>query len=173
MAENPRKSLYLSLTDRLAVLKTRKIVKKIGRYNSQIANDSTEGASITPNVLISIVNKIKGTTGSNYELQKGLVIVTCHIGINIGKGIGTKDWDIMQAVYEALQGEYPDGSDYHTFTALDRVDEVPDENYDKYYHGKVIFHTYLTDGTKNSAREGITGTITTIDETVNGTKSGL
>jgi hypothetical protein len=174
MAENPRKLLYLSLTDRLAGLKDNKTVKHIGRWNNQITNDSREGASITPSILISIKNKIKGTTGSSYELQKGIVVVTCHIGINVVKiDVGTKDWDIMQAIYEKLQGECAIFGDGFTFTALDRKDEIEDDNYDAYYHGKVVFETYLSDQTKTTALEGRTETITIIDETVDGTKTGV
>ena len=174
MADNPRKLLYLSLTAKLSALLTSKLIRFVGRWNNQIDNDESERATIVPSVLIQIENKIEYTSASEYQLQKGLVIVTCHIGINVTKiDIGTKDWEIFQGVYELLQGGVGLEGTGFTFTPLERIDEIEDNNYDGYYHGKVIFKTYLQDCTKASFDDGsITGTIETINETVNRVEHG-
>ena len=168
MAENPRKLLYLSLHDKLSGLVDKKLIRYVGRWNNQIDNESEERASIAPNVLIQIDNKIKGTTASSYDLQEGEVIVTCHIGINVVKvDIGTLDWEIMQAVYETLQGECAMSDTYYEISALDRLDEIEDSNYDGYYHGKVIFCAYLKDYTKSDSRDTLSGSFTDLNGTVN------
>lgn len=163
MADNPRKLLYLSLTAKLSGIS---LIKTIGRWNGQIGNEDRERGLKTPNVLIQIENEIEGTRASGYELQQGWVYVTCHIGINVvKKDIGTLDWDIAQAIYEVVQGmEMPTG-DYIGFTPFDRVDEKEDNNYDGYYHGRLIFKTYLKDATKCDYRLGQEQT-SSIDEVI-------
>ena len=83
-------------------------------------------------------------------------------------GIGTQDWDIAQAVYLALQGEYPIIGDDYDFTALCRIDQKEDNDYDGRYHGKIVFLTFLSDCTKGTQNEadGIIGTIDSLNETI-------
>ena len=166
MVINPRQSLYLCIADKLSVLRDQKIIRKIGRWNNQIDNDDREGASINPSVLIQIENKIQGTTASQFELQEIEVIVTCHIGIDISKiDVGTKDWVIFQAVYGQLQGLNVDGDGF-TYTGLDRIEEVEDNNYDGYYHGRIVFSTFLRDCTSTLMKDYINGEIDELDEDI-------
>lgn len=168
MPTNPRSSLYLFLTDKLTVLKTDGIIREIGRWNNQIEKEKTSGAAITPAVLIQITNKFDSPTASNFDLQKGEVIITCHIDINVkGKnGVGTEDWDIMQGIYNVLAGEVPTAGTDFDFTPLERIDELEDNDYDGRYHGKVIYSTFMQDCTKEAARDTIDGQITSITTTV-------
>ncbi len=170
MTINPRTSLYLFLTDKLSGLITDDTIKVVDRWNNQIENEKTSAASVLPAVHIQIENRFESPT-ANFELQKGDVIITCHIDINVSanEGIGTQDWDIAHAVYIALAGEKPDDTDDTTWTPLERTDEVEDNEYSGRYHGKVVFETYLSDCTKGTENvdDGQTGTIDTLNITVN------
>lgn len=169
MPNNPRSSLYLFLTDKLSALKTAGVIRKIDRYNSQISKEDRSRAAITPAVLIQIENKFESPRASNFGLQKGDVIITCHIDIDVkaASGIKEQDWDIFQEVYEALAGETPTAYDNWDFTPLERVDEIEDNNYDGRYHGRVIFKTFLQDCTKEAAKAGTVGNINQLSTTVN------
>jgi len=170
MAENPRKLLYLSVHDKLSVLITEKIIRNVGRFNSQFGNEEREAALRTPSVLIQIANKLKGTTASTYQLQEGWIYITCHYGINVAKiDIGTQDFVIAQGIYEKLQGEcgITDEEFIHT-TPLDRMDDIEDSDYDGLYHGQVIFKTYFKDLTKCDAVETQSVQLTDINGTING-----
>ena len=160
MANNPRSCLYLFITDKLSALLTAKTIRKVDRWNNQIAKESISGAAITPAVLVQIENNFNSPTG-DFDLQKGDVIITCHIDIDVTKkdGIGEKDWDIFQAVYLALAGEMPDAETDFDFTPLERIDEIEDNNYEARYHGKIIFRTFLQDCTKNASRGETSGMI--------------
>ena len=170
MANNPRTSLYLFLTDKLSGLITRDIVKVVDRWNNQIEKEKTSGATVLPAVHLQIEDDFEGASG-DFQLQKGYVYVTCHIDIDVNKidGIGTEDWDIMQEVFLALHGEYPTSGDDYDFTALERNTQKEDNDYDGRYHGKMVFETFLSDCTKGTkqASDGKTGTIDSLDLTVN------
>lgn len=169
MANNPRTSLYLFLTDKLSGLIVDDTIKVVDRWNNQIEKEKTSGASILPAVHLQIGDNFEGSTG-DFELQKGDVFITCHIDIDVSKagGIETEDWDIMQAVYLKLHGEYPTSDDDYNFTALERVTQKEDNDYDGRYHGIMVFQTFLSDGTKatENCENGIIGKITGLNETV-------
>ena len=169
MAQNPRKLLYLSLTDKLKVLKTSGLVKRIDRWNNQIEKESVSGASKNPSVLIQISQKFDPSPASNYSLQFGEVVIEIHVGISINDKYKatTKDWDIFQGIHECLQGFMPTGDDNSNFTRLDRIDEKEDNDYDGYYHGVVSYGTHLNDCTGDAGQGKFWGDIDTLDETVN------
>ena len=164
MADNPRKLLYLSIYDKLSVhVGKGKSLRKLDRWNNQIDLESEESAAITPSVLIQIENRFEtGARASNYDVQHGEVIVTCHIGINVTgtKGIQEKDWDLFQLVYETLQGECALDEETFNSVALDRINEIEDNDYSGYYHGRVEFITRIQDATKNAARKYGSETLT-------------
>jgi len=169
MAENPRKLLYLSVHDKLSVLITEKIIRFVGRFNSQFGNEEREAALRLPSVLIQIANKLKGTHASQFMLQEGWIYVTCHYGINIAKvDVGTLDFEIAHGIYDKLQGECSiTESDFVHLTPLDRIDDIEDNDYDGIYHGKVIFKTYFKDLTKCDAVKTQSVQLTDIEGTVN------
>jgi hypothetical protein len=169
MANNPRSSLYLFLTDKLSGLIVSDTIKVVDRWNNQIEQEKTSGASVLPAVHIQIEDDFEDSTG-DYSLQKGYVTVTCHIDIDITKpnGIGTEDWDIIQEVYLALHGEYPTSDDDYDYTALCRKIQKEDNDYSGRYHSKIVFETFLSDCTKGTRQleESKVGTIDSLNETV-------
>lgn len=168
MAINPRKSLYLSVYDKLSVLSG---VKEVTRWNNQFNSEKQEEGLRLPALFIQIGNKIKGTTASNYFLQKGDILVTIHYGINIAKkNIGTEDFDLAQQIYEALQGQCEVSNDYFEISKLDRLDDVEDNDYDGLYHGKVVFRAYVQDLTAQSSQQTTTVEDVVIKGTINTTK---
>ena len=170
MANNPRSSLYLFLTDKLSGLIVDDTIKLVDRWNNQIEKEKKSGASILPAVHIQIEDNFEGSTGS-FELQKGDVFITCHIDIDVvdPNGITTEDWDISQAVYLALHGEHPTSGDDYEFTPLERIAWNPDNDYDGRYHGKLIFSSYLTDNTKgtDNCEKGQAGNIDSLNGAIN------
>ena len=68
MANNPRTSLYLFLTDKLSGLITSETIKVVDRWNNQIEKEKTSGASFLPAVHIQIEDSFEDATG-DYELK--------------------------------------------------------------------------------------------------------